>query len=86
LEKPNQYQDESLVQSGPLISWTDDAGHPLLPDDQPVGTVRDSLYDLIPLGERELKLINTPAFLRLQQVKQLGFVYRIWRGATHTRY
>ena len=86
MEKPNQYQDESLVQSGPLISWTDDAGHPLLPDDQPVGTVRDSLYDLIPLGERELKLINTPAFLRLQQVKQLGFVYRIWPGATHTRY
>jgi HD superfamily phosphohydrolase len=64
----------------------DQAGYPLLPDDQPVGTVRDSLYDLIPLGERELRLINTPAFLRLQQVKQLGFVYRIWPGATHTRY
>jgi HD superfamily phosphohydrolase len=64
----------------------DEAGYPLLPDDQPVGTVRDSLYDLIPLGERELRLINTPAFLRLQQVKQLGFVYRIWPGATHTRY
>lgn len=74
------------MQSGPLISWMDEAGYPLLPDDQPVGTVRDSLYDLIPLGERELRLINTPAFLRLQQVKQLGFVYRIWPGATHTRY
>jgi hypothetical protein len=61
-------------------------GYPLLPDEQPVGTVRDSLYDLIPLGPRELKLINTPAFLRLQQVKQLGFVYRIWPGATHSRY
>ncbi len=75
-----------MVQSEPLISWRDESGYPLLPDDQPVGTVRDSLYDLIPLGERELKLINTPAFLRLQQVKQLGFVYRIWPGATHTRY
>ncbi|HEV2662877.1 MAG TPA: HD domain-containing protein, partial [Ktedonobacteraceae bacterium] len=51
-----------------------------------VGSVRDSLYDLIPLGPREKKLINTPEFLRLQQVKQLGFVYRIWPGATHTRY
>jgi uncharacterized protein len=86
LEQQNQSQDEALVQSGPLISWMDGTGHPLLPDDQPVGTVRDSLYDLIPLGVRELKLINTPAFLRLQQVKQLGFVYRIWPGATHTRY
>jgi uncharacterized protein len=86
LEKQNQDQNEAVVQSGPLISWMDETGCPLLPDDQPVGTVRDSLYDLIPLGERELRLINTPAFLRLQQVKQLGFVYRIWPGATHTRY
>ncbi len=61
-------------------------GLPLLPDEQPVTTVRDSLYDLIPLGPREEKLISTPAFLRLQKVKQLGFVYRIWPGATHTRY
>lgn len=61
-------------------------GYPLLPDEQPVITVRDSLYDLIPLGPREEKLISTAAFLRLQKVKQLGFVYRIWPGATHTRY
>jgi HD superfamily phosphohydrolase len=66
--------------------WTDATGFPLLPDEQPVSTVRDSLYDLIPLGPREEKLINTAAFLRLQRVKQLGFVYRIWPGATHTRF
>lgn len=74
-----------IVQHAPY--WTD-AGNdfPLLPDEQPVSTVRDSLYDLIPLGPREVQLINTPAFLRLQKVKQLGFVYRIWPGATHTRY
>lgn len=59
---------------------------PLLPDEQPVMTVRDSLYDLIPLGSREEKLIGTAAFLRLQKIKQLGFVYRVWPGATHTRY
>jgi HD superfamily phosphohydrolase len=75
-----------VIQSGPAISWMDEMGYPLLPDDQPVNVIRDSLYDIIPLGKRELKLINTPAFLRLQQVKQLGFVYRIWPGATHTRY
>lgn len=61
-------------------------GFPLLPDERPVSTVRDSLYDLIPLGPREEKLIGTAPFLRLQKIKQLGFVYRIWPGATHTRY
>ncbi len=64
----------------------DEAGLPLLPDEQPISTVRDSLYDLIPLGSRELKIISSVPFLRLQQVKQLGFVYRVWPGATHTRY
>jgi len=66
--------------------WLDAAGFPLLPDEQPISTVRDSLYDLIPLGLREEKLIGTAPFLRLQKVKQLGFVYRVWPGATHTRY
>src|SRR6266516_3808167 len=67
-------------------SWSDSEGLPLLPDEQPISTVRDSLYDLIPLGPREEKLISTAPFLRLQKIKQLGFVYRVWPGATHTRY
>src|SRR5579871_270978 len=78
--------EDPVVQPGMRQVWIDEHGLPLLPDEQPVGTVRDSLYDLIPLGPRELKLINTQEFLRLQQVKQLGFVYRIWPGATHSRY
>src|SRR5712692_6112221 len=82
----SNHDSEDLVQRGMTLQWRDTAGFTLLPDEQPVSTVRDSLYDLIPLGPRELKLINTPAFVRLQQVKQLGFVYRIWPGATHTRY
>ncbi len=75
-----------FVQAGNWRQWRDEAGAPLLPDEQPISTVRDSLYDLIPLGPRELKLISSAPFLRLQQIKQLGFVYRIWPGATHTRY
>ncbi|MEO7020120.1 MAG: HD domain-containing protein [Ktedonobacteraceae bacterium] len=75
-----------LVQAGNWRQWRDETGAPLLPDEQPISTVRDSLYDLIPLGPRELKLISSAPFLRLQQIKQLGFVYRIWPGATHTRY
>jgi HD superfamily phosphohydrolase len=71
---------------GAQHTWLDKTGQPLLPDEQPVSTVRDSLYDLIPLGSREEQLISTSTFLRLQQIKQLGFVYRIWPGATHSRY
>src|SRR5713226_3497634 len=77
--------NHSVVQYNMQL-WTDTTGFPLLPDEQPVTTVRDSLYDLIPLGPREEKLIGTAPFLRLQKIKQLGFVYRVWPGATHTRY
>ncbi|HEX6816790.1 MAG TPA: HD domain-containing protein, partial [Ktedonobacterales bacterium] len=62
------------------------AGEPALPDTAPASAIRDSLYDLIPLGELELDLIATPEFVRLQGVKQLGFCYRVWPGATHTRF
>src|SRR6516165_4351643 len=69
-----------------VLQWRAAKGLPLLPDEHPTSTVRDSIYDLIPLGPREEKLIGTAPFLRLQNIKQLGFVYRIWPGATHTRY
>ena len=86
LSTNNHHTSEAIVQPHTRPYWTDAAGYPLLPDDQPVSTVRDSLYDFIPLGPREIKLIGTAEFLRLQRVKQLGFVYRVWPGATHTRY
>ena len=84
-ETQYNHNPEVTVQPGMEASWTDADGFPLLPDVHPISTIRDSLYDLIPLGPREEKLIGTAAFLRLQQIKQLGFVYRIWPGATHTR-
>ncbi len=79
-------QGEAPVLAEQWRQWRDASGMPLLPDEHPVSTVRDSLYDLIPLGPRELQIIGSAPFLRLQQVKQLGFVYRVWPGATHTRY
>jgi uncharacterized protein len=82
----NNFDSEDLVRSEMTHQWRDADGLALLPDDQPTSTVRDSLYDLISLGSREEKLIGTAPFLRLQKIKQLGFVYRIWPGATHTRY
>jgi HD superfamily phosphohydrolase len=66
--------------------WAAAEGSADLPDTAPRSIIRDSLYDLIPLGDLELALIETPEFVRLQGVKQLGFVYRVWPGATHTRF
>jgi uncharacterized protein len=55
--------------------------------DFPVATtVRDALYDRVPLGGPELAIAGTRAFLRLDRVQQLGFVSRVWPGAKHTRY
>ena len=82
----NDLYNAGVVERSMRQQWRDAAGWPLLPDEQPRSTVRDSLYDLIPLGPREEKLIDTAPFLRLQKIKQLGFVYRVWPGATHTRY
>src|SRR5574340_1151508 len=82
----NNHRQEVTVGPAMCQPWLDEAGLPLLPDEESVVTVRDSLYDLIPLGPREEKLIGSAPFLRLQKIKQLGFVYRVWPGATHTRY
>lgn len=49
-------------------------------------TVRDALYDRIPLAAPELALIGTRPFLRLERIQQLGFVSRVWPGAKHARY
>ncbi|HYO30002.1 MAG TPA: HD domain-containing protein, partial [Thermomicrobiales bacterium] len=49
-------------------------------------TIRDALYDRIPLSEPELALVSTPVFLRLDRIQQLGFVSRVWPGAKHARY
>jgi HD superfamily phosphohydrolase len=50
------------------------------------GVIRDSLYSRVPVNRNVLALMATPEFLRLQRVKQLGWVYTVWPGATHTRY
>lgn len=52
----------------------------------PVTTIRDSLYDRIPLEPAAVALIETSAFLRLDRIQQLGFVSKVWPGAKHTRF
>jgi len=56
------------------------------PTEETATVVRDGLYDLIPLTQRDVKLMSTPTFLRLDRIQQLGFVSRVWPGAKHTRY
>jgi len=87
MERPSKKVQETIhsLWSTPVSSDVP-AAISQLPDVAPVASIRDSLYDVIPLGQLEYDLINTEPFLRLQQIKQLGFVYRIWPGATHTRY
>ncbi|CCF83703.1 HD domain-containing protein [Nitrolancea hollandica] len=55
-------------------------------DEYPGTTIRDSLYDRIPLSGREIALLETPEFLRLDRIQQLGFVSKVWPGAKHTRF
>ncbi|MBO0687324.1 MAG: HD domain-containing protein, partial [Candidatus Dormibacteraeota bacterium] len=48
--------------------------------------LRDSIWGDIELGERELALIDTPAFQRLRGVRQLGFTDLVYPGARHSRF
>ena len=48
--------------------------------------MRDAVWGDIELGERELALIDTPAFQRLRRVRQLGFTDLVFPGAHHTRF
>ncbi len=52
----------------------------------PITTIRDGLYDRIPLNAAESALMATEAYLRLDRIQQLGFVSRVWPGAKHTRF
>jgi HD superfamily phosphohydrolase len=49
-------------------------------------TIRDALYDRIPLTQPDIALIGAAAFARLERIQQLGFVSRVWPGARHTRF
>jgi HD superfamily phosphohydrolase len=48
--------------------------------------IRDPLWNNIRVGARALKLIDTPVFQRLRYVRQLGWAYLVYPGATHARF
>lgn len=49
-------------------------------------TINDPVHGPIRLSKTEVEIINTPSFLRLRHLRQLGLSYLVFPGATHTRF
>ena len=48
--------------------------------------LRDPVWNNIRIDELTLKLVDTEVFQRLRYVRQLGWTYLVYPGATHTRF
>jgi len=48
--------------------------------------VFDSVHNYIEIESELLQFIDTPEFQRLRNIKQLGSAYKVYIGATHTRF
>ena len=48
--------------------------------------IRDPLWNNIRLDRLALTLVDTPAMQRLRYVRQLGYVFLVYPGATHSRF
>lgn len=48
--------------------------------------VRDPIHGNIPLGDAEVNVLDSKAYQRLRQIKQLGFSEFSFPGATHNRF
>jgi hypothetical protein len=48
-------------------------------------SIRDPLWSTIPVEPFARELVDTPAFQRLRNVRQLGLAYLVYPGATHSR-
>ncbi len=49
-------------------------------------SIRDPLYGFINSSKKEIELIDSPSFRRLQNIKQLSHAYVVYPSATHTRF
>lgn len=47
---------------------------------------RDPIHGYIEVSDLENKIINTPAFQRLRNIKQLGLTHMVFHGAEHSRF
>ena len=46
----------------------------------------DVIHGFIEIDEISLKIIDTPEFQRLRNIKQLGTCYLVFPGASHNRF
>lgn len=53
---------------------------------EPTRVLRDPIHGDVRITSLETKIIDTRAFQRLHRIKQLGYTYLIFPGATHTRF
>ncbi len=49
-------------------------------------SVRDAIYGSVPLSHAAFATLDTAAFQRLKHIKQVGPVFLVYPGATHTRF
>jgi len=47
---------------------------------------RDALYGFVELDEGECAVVDSPAFQRLRDIRQLGMAHMVYPGANHTRF
>ena len=47
---------------------------------------RDPIHGFIEVSDLENKIINSPPFQRLRNIKQLAMTYMVFHGAEHTRF
>ena len=48
--------------------------------------IRDPIYGDVLLSDLAMQFVDTPEFQRLHYIKQLGFTYKVFPGAMHTRF
>ncbi len=53
---------------------------------QTLTIIRDPLWNNIPVDPLALSLVDTPVFQRLRYVRQLGWAYLVYPGASHSRF
>ncbi len=49
-------------------------------------SIRDPLYGFIDLSKKEIEVIDSPSFRRLQNIKQLSHAFVVYPSAIHTRF
>lgn len=47
---------------------------------------RDPIHGFIEVSDLELKIVDSPPFQRLRNIKQLATTYLVYHGAEHTRF